>query len=216
MPYDMFGAAQQLLQGTGSLISSQQSAKGLTQSAAAYRKAAMYSQAATSIKEQMATRQIYQVIGGARADVAASGLAETGSAEDVMRSSAQQGALTKALIATQGSIDYTSYIGQAQAAEAQASATKTSGTFGFAGSVVGALGSMFSDDRLKDNIELLYRREDGIGIYRYRYEGIFYEGVIASDVEKVSPEAVHMNDNGFKMVDYDAIGVGLRLSGSIG
>jgi hypothetical protein len=240
---DLFGAASSLLGGVSSLIGGNAASAGSKAAAKAYGVAAGYAdqnaqlalenealaQKGTEITKLGFTRQLYQVMGGARADVAASGLAQSGSAEDVMRSTAQQGALTKSLITLQGdiaakgyeaeSLSYkaqaASYAGQAQAATAQAGAQKSGGTLGLIGGIIGGIASIFSDDRLKENIELLHRRDDGLGIYRFRYAGIYYEGALASDVERIYPEAVRVNDNGFKMVDYDAIGVELRIAGSI-
>lgn len=68
---------------------------------------------------------------------------------------------------------------------------------------VGSLGKLFSDKRLKVDIEPVGELFDGQTIYRYRYldSPIFHIGVIAQDVEKVIPEAV-AETHGFKMVDY--------------
>ena len=213
---DLFGAATDLLGGVGSYLSGSAASSGSKDAAAAYAKAAQYATLETGIKEQMASRSIYQTIGLAKAQVGASGLKESGSAEDVMRSSAQQGALTKALIETQGNAEVASYTGMSQAASAAAKSQSSGGILGAIGGIIGAIGSIFSDDRLKTDIELIERRPDGIGIYRFRFkgDGPFFDGVLASEVEKVYPEAVTLDDFGFKMVDYDAIGAPWRLSGS--
>src|SRR5690348_2867807 len=57
-----------------------------------------------AIKQTQAQRQIYLGIGATQADVAGSGFAARGSALDLMREGAQQGALTKQVIGEQGLI----------------------------------------------------------------------------------------------------------------
>lgn len=61
-----------------------------------------FTKSSTNIKEMQAQRQITQAIGGVEAGYAGSGLAMSGSAGDVLRESAQQGALTTAAIQYQG------------------------------------------------------------------------------------------------------------------
>jgi len=206
---DLFGAATDLLGGISSLLGGSSAASGQKAAATAYAKAAQYTAVETGIKEQMATRQIYQTIGAAKAAIGASGLEESGSAADIIRSSAQQGALTKGLIETQGSIDYSNYMAQSKAASAAASSSSSGGFLGAIGGIVGAVASIFSDDRLKTDIELRSRRADGLGIYRFRFnsEGPLFEGVLASEVERLYPDAVQHDDLGYRRIDYDAIGV---------
>lgn len=64
----------------------------------------------------------------------------------------------------------------------------------------------FSDVRLKTDIKKLGEREDGLGVYSYRYKGDSTPqvGVMAQEVLKVKPEAVHDID-GLLAVDYGAI-----------
>lgn len=63
--------------------------------------------------------------------------------------------------------------------------------------------SIFSDERLKENIEPVGELYDGTGVYRYNYIGddIARIGVMAQEVEKTRPEAV-TEIGGFKAVDY--------------
>src|SRR6056300_1811333 len=63
-----------------------------------------------------------------------------------------------------------------------------------------ALGSMFSDIRLKDNINYVGKSPSGINIYNFKYKGddVTYQGVMAHQV----PEASMVNDDGYLMVDY--------------
>jgi hypothetical protein len=71
--------------------------------------------------------------------------------------------------------------------------------------------SCTSDIRLKRDIVLLARRDDGIGLYRYRYcwDDTVYVGVMAQEVMTIVPEAVLLGDDGYLRVNYDRLG--LRL-----
>lgn len=135
---DYFGAAGDLLQGAGSLFGGLTAAAGDRKAADFYGRAAALTGVASGLKETAVTRQVYQTLGGARADVAANGLTQTGSAEDVLRSSAQQGALSKALVSIQGNIDVQSLLAKQADAKAQAAASSGGGFFGALKGIVGA------------------------------------------------------------------------------
>jgi hypothetical protein len=66
-----------------------------------------------------------------------------------------------------------------------------------------------SDRRLKRDIILLAKLENGIGIYRYRYlwSDVVYVGVMAQEVAQIVPDAVVPMDNGYLSVDYDRLGL---------
>ncbi len=69
----------------------------------------------------------------------------------------------------------------------------------------GTLGSamLFSDERLKTNIKRIGTHDKlGIGIYYYEKFGKPEIGVLAQEVQKVKPEAVHKHESGYLMVDY--------------
>ena len=70
-----------------------------------------------------------------------------------------------------------------------------------------------SDRRMKENVEKIGKTNDGQPIYRYNYkgepEGKTQIGLMAQDVEKTNPDAVHTL-GGIKMVDYDAATEGSR------
>lgn len=68
----------------------------------------------TAIKQAQNDRQIYQTMGGVTADTAGSGFAASGSSLDVLRDSAAQGALTKAVAGQQGLITEAGYDEQAK------------------------------------------------------------------------------------------------------
>lgn len=70
---------------------------------------AEFSRVSTAIKVMQADRTILKTLGGQAADVAASGFAASGSALDIMRESAAQGALTKAVLGQQGLIEEAGY-----------------------------------------------------------------------------------------------------------
>jgi len=55
---------------------------------------------------------------------------------------------------------------------------------------------------------MLGRLDNGLGIYRFSYNGSdkIYVGVMAQEVEAVMPEAVVRDDDGYLLVDYDRLG----------
>jgi hypothetical protein len=68
--------------------------------------------------------------------------------------------------------------------------------------LLGMLGSVFSDPRLKEDIASVGKLYDGQEVYKYRYIGspVWQIGLMAPDVEKAVPEAV--NDvGGYKAVN---------------
>ena len=78
------------------------------------------------------------------------------------------------------------------------------GMFGLLSAPLGGLG-MFSDRRLKTDISAVGKLENGLTVYSYRYKagGPYQIGLMADEVEKIHPEAVH-TVNGFKAVNYAA------------
>lgn len=79
-----------------------------------------------------------------------------------------------------------------------------------AGKVINAAGTVataFSDRRLKTDIERIGEREDGLGVYVYRYlwSPVRFIGVMAQEVLKVKPEAVIHTPSGFLAVNYGAL-----------
>ena len=72
-------------------------------------------------------------------------------------------------------------------------------------SAITAMMAMFSDERIKDNKEKIGKLFDGQPVYRYDFgDGNTQIGLMAQNVEKSHPEAVHETSNGIKMVNYDA------------
>ena len=74
-----------------------------------------------------------------------------------------------------------------------------------AGGATGGLGALFSDRRLKSNIERVGTHPLGIGIYEYDIFDRRERGVMAQEVEQVMPSAVIEHPSGFKMVNYAAL-----------
>jgi hypothetical protein len=80
------------------------------------------------------------------------------------------------------------------------------------GTIVGAgLGTYFSDTRLKDNIEKVgVDATTGLNLYQFNYKDdpdTRWQGVMASEVEAQYPAAVMTNRSGYRMVNYDALGI---------
>jgi hypothetical protein len=63
--------------------------------------------------------------------------------------------------------------------------------------------------RLKHDIIMLGRLSDGLGYYRFTYNGghTAYVGVMAQEVQSVIPGAVARGPDGYLRVYYDRIGV---------
>lgn len=91
---------------------------------------------------------------------------------------------------------------------------RTSGGGSVGGNAVSGIGSaissaipgmlaMFSDERLKEDIEPVGELYDGTNVYRYRYKGDDTPriGLMAQEVEKTNPGAV-VEIGGYKAVDY--------------
>lgn len=81
-------------------------------------------------------------------------------------------------------------------------------------STIGGLGqigmatAMMSDRRLKTNIQLIGKHDNGMNIYSWDYVwGEHSRGVMADEVEEIMPEAVVMHPTGFKMVNYSMLGL---------
>jgi len=66
-----------------------------------------------------------------------------------------------------------------------------------------------SDARLKRDIALLGRLDDGLGIYRFRYlwDDTVYVGVMAQEVALIHPKAVVHGFDGYLRVYYDRLGI---------
>jgi hypothetical protein len=78
----------------------------------------------------------------------------------------------------------------------------------------GTFTNMFSDIRMKENIELIGYMSNGLNVYDFDYKPEYkdkaghgrFRGVMAQEVEKVIPYAVITLDDGYKMVNYSLLG----------
>jgi Chaperone of endosialidase len=79
---------------------------------------------------------------------------------------------------------------------------------GFRGGA-GRGGGRRSDVRLKHDIVLLGYLRNGVGFYRFSYNGSSkaYVGVMAQEVQQVMPEAVARGRDGYLVVYYDQLGL---------
>jgi hypothetical protein len=81
------------------------------------------------------------------------------------------------------------------------------------GGIGNAIGKVFSDIRMKENIKQTHWLPNGLPVYEFEYKPEFKDlaghgkqvGVMAQEVAKVIPEAVSMQDNGYMMVDYSKV-----------
>jgi hypothetical protein len=86
-----------------------------------------FTETSTAIKEAQQQREMMNTLGGQQADVAGAGFAESGSALDLLRDSASQGALTHAALAQQGLITEAGYKEQAQSYQTMQTAATQAG-----------------------------------------------------------------------------------------
>jgi len=105
---------------------------------------ASYTKIATGVTEVQQQRQITQAIGGEQAGFGASGVALSGSALDVLRSSSQQGALALQTTAYQGAETEYSYQQQAKSYEMMAQAAQKASQGGIFGAILSGVGAAFN------------------------------------------------------------------------
>ena len=132
------GAVGSLFTGEGNAAE----ANSYTSAASLEEQNAQLTAASTRIQETQTARAVSQTLGTQQADVAGAGFTESGSALDLMKSSAQQGALAKSLVNIQGAINENAYAAEAGADTAKAKAAneaQTASTIGAIASIGGAL-----------------------------------------------------------------------------
>ena len=73
----------------------------------------------------------------------------------------------------------------------------------------GGRGGRRSDVALKHDITLLGRLDNGLGFYRFSYNGSeqAYVGVMAQEVQTIVPQAVVRGRDGYLEVRYDKLGL---------
>jgi hypothetical protein len=86
-----------------------------------------FTETSTAIKEAQQQRETMNTLGGQQADVAGAGFTEGGSALDILRDSASQGALTHAVLGQQGLITEAGYTEQAQSYKTMQDAATAAG-----------------------------------------------------------------------------------------
>ena len=136
------GGAGQIAGGVGDLFSGIFAGLGDYAEGKAYSQAAKYakqnavvSEEAGQIKSFQTERAIYRTLGAQKAQYAGAGLTESGSAQDVLRSSISQGSLEKAIVNEQTQINVTGYEEQAAQFKGMATAAKEAGT----GDIIGGI-----------------------------------------------------------------------------
>jgi hypothetical protein len=107
---DIFAAQGDELKAKGAAFEQQ----SYVEAAALAKQNEAFTEMSTAIKQSQADRNLYQALGTTRADVAGAGFAASGSALDILRESASQGAMTKAVLGEQGLITEAGYQEQAQ------------------------------------------------------------------------------------------------------
>jgi hypothetical protein len=83
-----------------------------------------YTEWSTGIKQAQEDRELFKSLGTTKADIAGAGLAESGSALDILRESASQGAMARAVTGEQGLIAEAGYREQAQSYRNMAAAAQ--------------------------------------------------------------------------------------------
>jgi hypothetical protein len=91
-------------------------------------------------------------------------------------------------------------------AEQRAQGQFQGGLINLAGQALPAIGKMFSDIRLKENIKKIGTRPDGLGVYEFDYiwGGDRNIGLMAQEVNEVYPHAVGVVD-GYLTVNYNQV-----------
>jgi hypothetical protein len=109
-----------------------------------------------------------------------------------------------------------STVQQYQAAPSAISQAAGLGTAGIAGlGLYNATQGTSSDIRAKENIKSVGLLPNGLPVYEFEYKIQFkdkaghgrYRGVMAHEVEKIMPEAVNVDTNGYKLVNYSMLGI---------
>lgn len=100
------------------------------------------------------------------------------------------------------------YAGQVQAnyqQRLQQQQNTLGGLFGLGQGIAGML--PFSDERLKENKRRIGKTDEGTPIYTYNYKGddVPQIGVMAQELEKKRPDAVHKGLFGLRQVDYSKV-----------
>lgn len=131
-----FGGIGDGISGIFSGVGDLKAASGYKRASAIAATNSKIAQSSTAIQETQAQREIYRTMGTQQADIGAAGLATSGSALDIMRDSASQGALTKSLVQNQGTITSLGYQQESASLASQAAAAKAKGAGGILSGIV--------------------------------------------------------------------------------
>lgn len=101
----------------------------------------------------------------------------------------------------------------AQMSQYQADMNNASANTASVNSMIGNLGTaaamafIFSDARLKEDIQTLGVLSTGVRVVHYRYRGLpaRFVGVVAQELATIQPEAVFLDRSGFLAVDYSKV-----------
>lgn len=206
--------------GIGSGISDIFGAIGDMSEAKAYGKAAAIATTNSKIALESAAiqgtqvqREIFKTVGAQKAEVGGAGLAESGTALSLLRSSVSQGNLQKQLVHEQGMINSNGYAQEAAAYKGMQGAANAAAAGGIASGIFNIAGSLFglSDEDLKEGIVKVGQRPDGIGVYEWSYKGnaARFRGPMAQEVQRIRPDAV-IERSGVLYVNYQALGMNIE------
>jgi Chaperone of endosialidase len=84
---------------------------------------------------------------------------------------------------------------------------QSSSSDGMWGSIIGGALSLFSDERMKENIVRVGQTDSGLDIYTYNYIGnpASHMGVLAQEAMRKFPDAVTRHESGYLMVNYSKV-----------
>lgn len=137
---DLGGAVSSLFNASGNAAQ----AKDFQGAATLATQNAQLSAASTRIQETQTARTVAQSLGTTQADVSGAGFTMSGSALDILKSSAEQGSLAKSLVNIQGAMNENSYAAQAGAYSGEAKAAKEASTAGTIGAIASLGGALIS------------------------------------------------------------------------
>lgn len=132
------------LSGLGGFFGGLSAAAGYRKEADFYGKAAAYQKLSGQLQDTAMRRQTFQIIGSTEAATASSGLKMGGSAENVLRSNAQQASLSRSIADINSNIQVQSFLAQQEAANVEASASEIGAFTGLASSLTSFAGSFMS------------------------------------------------------------------------
>lgn len=109
-------------------------------------------------------------------------------------------------------LNYQTQIANARSAEGAAKKAGKNAMFGGMAQMAGtaiSLAAVFSDERLKEDLILVGKANNGLNIYLGKYtkesgldDGNVHLFLIAQEVQQIKPEAVKKHESGYLMVDY--------------